>query len=152
MDGSIIPSFAFLARQTGELPRPFCETFWVHPSPADRSVSCPIRGGADVGRHGPLVEIGLPDVTYERVSHERLVGEVRAVLADPKFKVPPSGAQQEPVTAWLASAETDDCLALRRREDGTGEVDWNFVWLLFHEFICFAPDRRRMNVAIIGFD
>ena len=123
-------------------------------SPISRRSFCqlPDPWGADVDRHGPLLESGLPDVTYEQLWHNQLVGEVHAVLGDQKFELPPSGAQQEAVAAWLASAGTDECFALRRRDDGRGEVDWNHVWLIFREFVCFAPDRHRMTVAVIGFD
>jgi hypothetical protein len=55
-------------------------------------------------------------------------------------------------SAWLESATTGDRFALRRNADGRGEVDWNFVWLVFREFICFAADHDRMTVVVFGFD
>jgi hypothetical protein len=94
----------------------------------------------------------LSHVTYERISHDELIGEVRAVLEDPDFDMPPSGAQQEAVAAWLASVRTDECFALRRSHDGRGEVDWNHVWLIFREFVCLSPDHDRMTVVVVGFD
>jgi hypothetical protein len=31
-------------------------------------------------------------------------------------------------------------------------VDWDHVWILFHEFLCLTPDGRQLSVGVIGYD
>ena len=108
--------------------------------------------GAEVDRHGPLLASEFAGVTYERISHGELIREVREVLEDPSFDKPPSGVQQEALAVWLESVVTDECFALRRDDNGRGEVDWNHVWLVFREFVCIAPGHDRLTVAVLGVD
>ncbi|MBU1241814.1 hypothetical protein KKD52_15005 [Myxococcota bacterium] len=109
--------------------------------------------GNSGGLHGPFPLATLAPEWYRPLPLDELQRRVAMTLDDPEFTTPPSRQQRAPVEAWLESARTrgDDLVALDAPAVPGVRVEWD-VWLLFHEFVCFTPDREEMIVAVIGFD
>jgi hypothetical protein len=103
--------------------------------------------------HGPFPMEKLSPEWYRPVSLDELQRRVATILDDRNFIPPPSHEQRAPVKAWLDAARTrgDDAVALEAPALPGVRVEWD-VWLLFHEFVCFSPDREDMTVVVIGFD
>jgi len=115
--------------------------------------SSPDQWGNSAALHGPFPIERLAPEWYRPLPLGDLQRRVATTLDDPEFTTPPSGQQRAPVEAWLDAARTrgDDAVALEAPALPGVRVEWD-VWLLFHEFVCFSPDRKEMTVAVIGFD
>ena len=105
------------------------------------------------GLHGPFPAQKLDAGWYRPVSLEDLRHRVATALDDAEFTTPPSHEQRQPVAAWLDGAQLrgDDVVVLEAPPLPGVRVEWD-VWLVFHEFVCFSPDRKEMTVAVIGYD
>lgn len=110
--------------------------------------------GAAVDVHGPLIASLLTADAYTPVPIDQLRRRVEAIFEDPKFRLAPADAQRMPVHAWLDATCTrgDDVyvLALERLQAERMEFYW--IWSIFSEFVCIAPDRSEIVVAVIGLD
>lgn len=105
------------------------------------------------GLHGPFPSATLAPEWFRPVSLDELQRRLAEILDDPDFEPPLSQAQRAPVEAWLEStrARGDDLVYLDAPDVPGVRVEWD-VWLLFHEFVGFSPDREELIVAVIGYD
>jgi len=123
-------------------------------SPTSQRSFCtsPDPWGASVDRHGPYPSEKLVADWYKPVDITELRSRVANIIADPRFKEPPSLEQQQPIERWLdeVCARGDAIYALEAPADSA--VDWDLVWLLFHEFVTVSPDGSELTVAVVGYD
>ena len=121
---------------------------------SQRSFCDPGRWGLSVGRHGPFLREKLAADSIRPLSTSELANRLRAALEDPQFTSPPTPAQRRPVEAWLELVRTrgDTAFELAVPDASDSRVEWSYVWLVFHEFLCFSPEREELAVAVIGYD
>lgn len=119
--------------------RSFCD-----PGPWGESIQC----------HGPFQHGKLVADWFRPVAPEELTDRIRVALDDPEFTEPPALAQRLPVETWAekVKARGDTLFALEAPDQPEGRVDWDFVWILYHEFVTVSPDRQELAVGVIGYD
>jgi len=110
--------------------------------------------GDPIGRHGPFLTGKLGANWFEPLSPAEFERRVQAALDDPEFDEPPSREQRLIVDAWMNAVKTrgDDTFGLDAPAQSDARVDWAFVWIVFHEFICLDRNREELIVAVIGYD
>jgi hypothetical protein len=91
---------------------------------------------------------------FRELPPSELEQRIRSILTDPEFTEPPSLEQAQPVNKWFEEVSTrgDKLFVLDPPDATSGRIDWAFVWLLFHEFICVNSESAELTIAVIGMD
>jgi hypothetical protein len=110
--------------------------------------------GESIERHGPFLRDAFDASWFRSVSFAELSDKVQETLDDPEFSEPPSSGQRAPVLAFIRDAETrgDAAFVLEAGEQLEVRVDWDFVWIIYREFVCLSSDHEQLTVAVIGYD
>lgn len=110
--------------------------------------------GEKSGRLGPFRWDRLSPSWFRPVSGQELASRVQTILHNPEFDHPPSAEQIQPLDAWRARVcvHEHELFVLEAPEDATIQVEWAWIWLLFHVFVGVNADRTTLSVGVIGFD
>ncbi|MBI5850618.1 MAG: hypothetical protein HZB39_06195 [Planctomycetes bacterium] len=110
--------------------------------------------GESVQRHGPFPHDRVVVEWFRAITPEELMERIRAVLDDPEFAEPPGAEQRRPLEAWVETVDArgDVVFALDAPEQVHARVDWDFVWMVYREFVSVSPNRDELSVGVIGYD
>ena len=110
--------------------------------------------GEPVQRHGPFLCKKLDVEWFQPTDSKGLAERVDAALSDPSFSKVPSNEQRRPVEEWVDRVKVrgDSAFVLQTPNAPDSRVDWAFVWVVYHEFICLNAEGDELTVAVIGYD
>ena len=110
--------------------------------------------GESIERHGPFLRDAFDANWFRSVSFTEFSDKVQETLDDPEFSEPPSPGQRAPVLAFVRDAQTrgDAAFVLEPGEQLGARVDWDFVWIIYREFVCLSSDHEQLTVVVIGYD
>ena len=121
---------------------------------SQRSFCDPGQWGDPVQSHGPFLHGRLVTEWFRSIAVEELREQIRVVFDDPEFTEPPEVGQRKPVEAWTEAvrARGDDIFALDAPNQTEAKVDWDYVWIVYREFVSVSPDREELAIGVIGYD
>jgi hypothetical protein len=119
-----------------------------------RSFCSPGPWGESIGRHGPFLHATMSEEWYQPISHRQLEERIDACLNDARWTKAASKEQLRAVEGWLGQVREEACqvweLAIPDRREV--RVEWDFIWSIFQEFASLSKDRKRLQIAVIGYD
>lgn len=110
--------------------------------------------GAERGHHGPFLHPFAAHEWARAVTPLELRLSTRAVVTDRAFSDRPSREQLAPLEAWLArvEAERGSTFVIDVPPSAAVRVDWDFVWLIFREYVHVDAAIDTLTIAVIGCD